>query len=75
MTRTFDPAVYWKLRAFTSDTRLCATAIANAQEAFATANRKQMALLKELDIDPNAANVSLNDDTFTLTIPDPQGET
>jgi hypothetical protein len=63
MTRTLDPAVYWKLRAICTDTRL-------AQEAFVAAQRKQVALLTELGFDPQTPNLALNDDTLTVACPD-----
>ena len=69
MTRTLDPAVYWKLRALTSETKLCYQAAVQLQEAFTTAQKKQIALLTELGFDP-AVNLHLDDEALTATVLD-----
>jgi len=74
VTRTFDPVIYWKLRALCSETQRCAVIASQAQEALIAANTKQTALLTELGLDPQTPRFLLNDDTFTLTIPDANGE-
>jgi hypothetical protein len=73
MTHTFEPVVYWKLRALCTETQRCAMLAQHAQESLLAANGKQVALLTELGLDPKTPNFTLNDEMFTLTIPEPNG--
>jgi len=61
MTKTLDPAAYWKLRALCTDTLRC-------DDIARQAKAKQIAALRALDLD--ADTFSLDDDALTITIPD-----
>ena len=70
MTRTLDAAAYWKLRAICAESQRCAAVAVAAREAMVAADKKQTALLVELGLDPKAPTFTLDDDTFTVTVPD-----
>lgn len=73
MTRSFDPAVYWKLRAVCTDTQRALAVAQQAQAVFAAATAKQAALLAELGLDAKAASFQLDDDALSVTFPEPGG--
>lgn len=62
MKQSLDEAKYWKLRAVCTDTQ-------RAQDAYVAAQKRQMALLAELNFKTDA-NFSLNDDALEITFPD-----
>jgi hypothetical protein len=71
MTRTLDAVEYWKLRAICSEAARCEVLALQARDALATAHKKQNAQLAALGFDPMAPTFTLDDDTLTITIPDP----
>ena len=70
MTKTIEPAAYWKLRAICSDAQRAELVAVHARADLATARQKQAGALRELGIDPAAPTFSLDDDTLTVTVPD-----
>jgi hypothetical protein len=71
MTRTLEPAAYWKLRARCSEAQRCELLALQARTALATAHQQQTAALTELGLDPTLPSFSLDDDTLTITVPEP----
>jgi hypothetical protein len=71
MTRTLDAADYWKLRAICGEAQRCEALALQARDAFATAHKKQAAVLTALGLDPTLPTFTLDDDALTITIPDP----
>jgi hypothetical protein len=71
MTRTLEPVDYWKLRAICSEATLCEMRALQARADLATANKKQDTQLAALGLDPKAPTFTLDDDTLTITVPDP----
>jgi hypothetical protein len=70
MTRTLEPAAYWKLRARCSEAQRCEVLAVQARTALATAHQQQTAALTELGLDPTLPTFSLDDDALTITVPD-----
>jgi hypothetical protein len=71
MTRTLDAIDYWKLRAICSEASRCEILALQARDALTIAHKKQNAQLAALGFDPQAPTFALDDDTLTITIPDP----
>jgi hypothetical protein len=71
MTQTLEAVAYWKLRAICSEASLCEARALQARDALATAHAKQNAQLAALGLDPKAPTFTLDDDTLTITVPDP----
>jgi hypothetical protein len=71
MTKTLEPAAYWKLRARCSEAQRCEVLAVQARAALATAHQQQTAALTELGLDPTAPTFTLDDDTLTITVPEP----
>ena len=71
MTKTLEPVDYWKLRAICSEASLCEVRALHARDALATAHAKQNTQLAALGLDPKAPTFTLDDDTLTITVPDP----
>jgi hypothetical protein len=71
MTRTLEPAAYWKLRARCSEAQRCEVLALQARTALAAAHQQQTAALTELGLDPTAPSFVLDDDTLTITVPEP----
>jgi hypothetical protein len=71
VTRTLDAADYWKLRAICSEAQRCELVALQARRDLATAHKKQTAALVALGLDSAAPSFSLDDDTLTITVPDP----
>ena len=70
MTRTLDAIAYWKLRAKCTEAQRAAVVAAQARDVLIAAQKAQAAELVALGLDPNLATFALDDDAFTLTIPD-----
>jgi hypothetical protein len=70
-TRTLEPAAYWKLRAWCSEVQRCEVLARQARADLATAHKQQTAVLTELSLDPTAPTFTLDDDTLTITVPEP----
>jgi hypothetical protein len=71
VTRTLDAVDYWKLRAICSEASLCEARALHARDALATAHAKQNTQLAALGFDPKAPTFTLDDETLTITVPDP----
>ena len=71
MTRTLEAADYWHLRAVCSEAQRAELVAVQARDAFVVASKKQTAVLEALDLDPKMPSFALDDDTLTITIPDP----
>jgi hypothetical protein len=71
MTRTLEAAAYWKLRARCSEAQRCEVLALQARTALATAHQQQTAALTELGLDPTAPTFTLDDDTLSITVPEP----
>ena len=71
MTKTLEPVEYWKLRAICSEASLCEVRALQVRAELATAHKKQNAQLAALGLDPQAPTFTLDDDTLTITVPDP----
>ena len=70
MTRTLEPAEYWRLRAICSEAQRCRLLALQARAELATAHKKQTAALDELGRDASAPSVSHQHETLTRTLPD-----
>jgi hypothetical protein len=71
MRRTLDAADYWKLRAICGEAQRCELLALHARQELATALKKQTAVLTALGLDPATPSFMLDDDTLTITVPDP----
>jgi hypothetical protein len=71
MTRTLEAGAYWKLRAICSEAQRAELVAAQARDGLAAAYKKQTAALEALGLDPTAPTFTLDDDTLTITVPDP----
>jgi hypothetical protein len=71
VTRTLEAVDYWKLRAVCSEAQRAELVAVQARDAFAAASKKQTAALEALGLDPKTPSFSLDDDTLTITVPDP----
>ena len=71
MTRTLEPVDYWRLRAICSEAQRCEVLALQARADLAAAHKKQNTILAALGFDPAAPTFTLDDDTLTITVPDP----
>ena len=74
MTRTLEAADYWKLRALCSEAIRCDLIARQALADRATAQQKQDAALTALGLEARTPTFTLDDDTLTITVPDPPPE-